>query len=89
MGYLTGLAMGRDLSDLQLARFKGRPGEMSPKARFWMFAGWLLPSRFKYETIQSIVCHKLTDTPAAALSHPLIVMTGLFDDHRREKRSAM
>jgi hypothetical protein len=30
-----------------LARFKGRPGEMSPKARFWMLAGWLLPSRFK------------------------------------------
>ena len=33
--------------DLQLARFKGRPGELSPKARFWLFAGWLLPSRFK------------------------------------------
>ncbi|KIJ65661.1 hypothetical protein HYDPIDRAFT_110800 [Hydnomerulius pinastri MD-312] len=32
-----------------LARFKGRPGEMSPKARFWMFAGWLLPSRFNTE----------------------------------------
>lgn len=32
----------------QLARFKGRPGELSPKARFWLFAGWLLPSRFKY-----------------------------------------
>ncbi|KIK17403.1 hypothetical protein PISMIDRAFT_685318 [Pisolithus microcarpus 441] len=29
-----------------LARFKGRPGEMSPKARFWMFMGWLLPTRF-------------------------------------------
>ncbi len=35
------------MGDLHLARFKGRPGEMSPKARFWMFAGWLLPSRFK------------------------------------------
>lgn len=34
--------------DPQLARFKGRPGELSPKARFWLFAGWLLPSRFKY-----------------------------------------
>lgn len=33
--------------DIQLARFKGRPGEISPKARFWMFAGWLFPSRFK------------------------------------------
>lgn len=32
----------------QLARFKGRPGELSPKARFWLFAGWLLPTRFKY-----------------------------------------
>ncbi|KAJ7714743.1 cytochrome c/c1 heme-lyase [Mycena metata] len=35
--------------DVQLARFKGRPGEMSPKARIWMFAGWLLPSRFNTE----------------------------------------
>ncbi|KAH7927322.1 cytochrome c and c1 heme-lyase [Leucogyrophana mollusca] len=32
-----------------LARFKGRPGEMSPKARFWLFAGWLLPTRFNTE----------------------------------------
>ncbi|KAN0088464.1 Cytochrome c/c1 hem-lyase [Tylopilus felleus] len=32
-----------------LARFKGRPGEMSPKARLLMFAGWLLPSRFNTE----------------------------------------
>ena len=30
-----------------LARFKGRPGELSPKARLFLFAGWLLPSRFK------------------------------------------
>ncbi|KAF8159505.1 cytochrome c/c1 heme-lyase [Crassisporium funariophilum] len=36
-------------SDIQLARFKGRPGELSPKARMWMFAGWLLPSRFNTE----------------------------------------
>lgn len=33
--------------DPQLARFKGRPGELSPKARLWLFAGWLLPTRFK------------------------------------------
>ncbi|EMD38836.1 hypothetical protein CERSUDRAFT_112563 [Gelatoporia subvermispora B] len=33
----------------QLTRFKGRPGELSPKARFWLFAGWLLPSRFNTE----------------------------------------
>ncbi|KAE9410761.1 cytochrome c heme lyase, partial [Gymnopus androsaceus JB14] len=30
-------------------RFKGRPGELSPKARFWLLAGWLLPSRFNSE----------------------------------------
>lgn len=36
------------MEDLQLTRFKGRPGELSPKARFWLFAGWLLPTRFKY-----------------------------------------
>ncbi|KAI0343206.1 cytochrome c and c1 heme-lyase, partial [Trametopsis cervina] len=35
--------------DLQLTRFKGRPGELSPKARFWLFAGWLLPNRFNSE----------------------------------------
>lgn len=35
--------------DLQLVKFKGRPGELSPKARFWLFAGWLLPTRFNNE----------------------------------------
>ncbi|KAJ6464644.1 cytochrome c/c1 heme-lyase [Mycena vitilis] len=35
--------------DIQLARFKGRPGEMSPKARIFMLAGWLMPSRFNTE----------------------------------------
>lgn len=34
-------------SSIELVRFRGRPGELSPKARFWLFAGWLLPSRFK------------------------------------------
>ncbi|KAI0065602.1 cytochrome c and c1 heme-lyase [Artomyces pyxidatus] len=34
---------------LQLVRFMGRPGELSPKARFWLFAGWLLPERFNSE----------------------------------------
>ena len=44
--------------DLQLARFKGRPGELSPKARFWLFAGWLLPSRFKcVRTLPSLIPH--------------------------------
>ena len=42
-------ALGSDRGEkLQLVRFKGRPGELSPKARFWLFAGWLLPDRFKY-----------------------------------------
>ncbi|PFH51819.1 hypothetical protein AMATHDRAFT_58317 [Amanita thiersii Skay4041] len=35
--------------DVQLTRLQGRPGEMSPKARFWLFAGWLFPSRFNTE----------------------------------------
>lgn len=35
-----------DSGAVELARFKGRPGELSPKARFWLFAGWLLPTRF-------------------------------------------
>ncbi|KAG8766891.1 holocytochrome c synthase [Ceratobasidium sp. 428] len=32
--------------NLELARFQGRPGEISPKARIMQLAGWLLPSRF-------------------------------------------
>ncbi|KAF9499339.1 hypothetical protein BDN71DRAFT_1441937 [Pleurotus eryngii] len=36
-------------TEVELTRFKGRPGEMSPKARFWLLAGWLLPSRFNTE----------------------------------------
>jgi cytochrome c heme-lyase len=44
---LTRLGFDRE-EKLQLVRFKGRPGELSPKARFWLFAGWLLPDRFKY-----------------------------------------
>jgi hypothetical protein len=43
---LTCITLHRD-EKLQLVRFKGRPGELSPKARFWLFAGWLLPERFK------------------------------------------
>ncbi|TDL23619.1 cytochrome c and c1 heme-lyase [Rickenella mellea] len=34
---------------VELARFRGRPGDLSPKARFMLFAGWLLPSRFNTE----------------------------------------
>ena len=35
-------------ANVELARFCGKPGQLSPKARFWLFAGWLLPTRFKY-----------------------------------------
>lgn len=34
---------------LQLARFQGKPGQFSPKARLFMFAGRLFPSRFSSE----------------------------------------
>lgn len=34
-------------AEVELARFRGRPGELSPKARLLLFAGWLLPTRFK------------------------------------------
>ncbi|KAF8906239.1 cytochrome c heme lyase [Gymnopilus junonius] len=34
---------------LQLTRLRGRPNELSPKARLYMVAGWLLPSRFNTE----------------------------------------
>ena len=37
-----------EVDAVELARFKGRPGEMSPKARLWLLAGYLMPSRFKY-----------------------------------------
>jgi len=36
-------------SDPYLAKFRGKPGQLSPKARLLMFAGWLLPSRFNTE----------------------------------------
>ncbi|KAF9777340.1 cytochrome c heme lyase [Thelephora terrestris] len=42
------LALARN-SDPYLAKFKGKPGQLSPKARVLMFAGWLLPSRFNTE----------------------------------------
>jgi len=35
--------------EVELARFRGRPGELSPKARLLLFAGWLLPTRFNSE----------------------------------------
>jgi cytochrome c heme-lyase len=48
-------ALGSDREEkLELVRFKGRPGELSPKARFWLFAGWLLPDRFKYVLLMAL-----------------------------------
>ncbi|KZV94603.1 cytochrome c and c1 heme-lyase [Exidia glandulosa HHB12029] len=35
--------------NLQLARFQGKPGQLSPKARFFLLAGRLFPSRFNTE----------------------------------------
>ena len=63
----------------QLTRFKGRPGELSPKARFWLFAGWLLPSRFKYVFFFffSFALSARDSNDAAAPSLPLTDTTGL------------
>jgi hypothetical protein len=41
-----------------LARFKGRSGEMSPKARFWMLAGCFLLDSSKFSLLY--VCSMLT-----------------------------
>lgn len=59
--------------EVQLARFKGRPGELSPKARFWLFAGWLLPARFKYVPLSLSNCSH-TDSVIASNEPP-------FDRH--------
>lgn len=44
----------------QLARFQGRPGELSPKARFHLWAGKLFPSKFKYVISSSTYPSKMT-----------------------------
>jgi cytochrome c heme-lyase len=36
---------------LQLSKFTGKPGQVSPKARLFMFAGRILPSRFRYYSL--------------------------------------
>ena len=52
MGDFLNTRLGFDRHEkLELVRFKGLPGVLSPKARFWLFAGWLLPDRFKYVTV--------------------------------------
>ena len=56
------LGFDRD-EKLQLVRFKGRPGVLSPKARFWLFAGWLLPDRFKYVLPVLVLRHRPSEIP--------------------------
>ena len=76
--------------DIQLARFKGRPGEMSPKARFYMFAGWLLPSRFKYVTVISVSLDTPPDTLPIILAQNLrlIATIGSYVVRRLAKKFA-
>lgn len=40
---------GSDISTLQLARFQGRPGTLSPRARIHLWLAWLMPDRFSSE----------------------------------------
>lgn len=40
---------GSDVSKLQLARFQGRPGTLSPRARIFGWLGWAMPDRFSTE----------------------------------------
>lgn len=40
---------GTDTSQLSLARFTGRPGTLSPKARWYQWMGWLMPSTYNAE----------------------------------------
>lgn len=40
---------GSDVSRLQLARFQGRPGTLSPRARMFGWLAWAMPSRFSSE----------------------------------------
>lgn len=38
---------GTDTEDLSLLRFQGRPGELSPRARWYGFMGSIWPSRYR------------------------------------------
>lgn len=40
---------GSDPSALQLARFQGRPGTLSPRARLFGWLGWAMPDKFSVE----------------------------------------
>jgi hypothetical protein len=71
--------------DIQLSRFKGKPGEMSPKARLHMFAGWLLPSRFGY--VQYSHFFGTDEVTIQALNLRSIGTTGLSVGPRLVKKS--
>ena len=40
---------GSDASQLQLARFQGRPGTLSPRARLFGWLGWAMPNSYSSE----------------------------------------
>ena len=40
---------GSDVSQLQLARFQGRPGTLSPRARMFLWLAWAFPNKFSSE----------------------------------------
>lgn len=40
---------GSDVSSLQLARFQGRPGTLSPRARMYQWLAWAMPDKFSSE----------------------------------------
>ena len=61
-------------SDPYLARFRGKPGQLSPKARLLMLAGWLLQFCLKYVPIlffHSTLIHFLIFELAPNSTEPL------------------
>lgn len=80
---------GRSHDDIQLARFKGRPGEMSPKARILMLAGWVLPSRFKWVFASALPKHQTDNSPSCPAPNPLSIdMIGWFIGQRQARKFA-
>ena len=91
--FLNTRLLGFDRDEkLQLVRFKGRPGELSPKARFWLFAGWLLPDRFKYVPVSrhrlSVMGTDIAFSNSVTNLH-LTATTGLSGVHQRVKKFDM
>jgi hypothetical protein len=59
---------------------KGHPGELSPKVRFFLFAGWLLSDRFKYVS-GSGFCANPTRSPFLIVYMYFTEHSGEFDNH--------